>query len=174
MQNGGWIGLTDDDHSVRNRVGLSQRSYRGQQQNTIHVQRCPSPCYFSHAIRSWLRRCYIHVLLSQDVQDQCPGGPGCGGTISTTEGEFVFTDGTVVGRMSMPDRTWTPEAGVQHTSRADLPVCGCLCYGPGALLCALSHPIMMSSAVKKAAACLCACRLAFHRRLPQLVTRRAQ
>lgn len=49
LQNGGWIGLTDDDHSI--------------------------------------------------VLDVCPGGPGCGGTISTTEGEFVFTDGTMIGNM---------------------------------------------------------------------------
>lgn len=51
LGNGGWIGLTDDDHDS-------------------------APAIIA-----------------------CPGAPGCDATVSTHEGEWVFTDGTVVGDM---------------------------------------------------------------------------
>ena len=61
--NGGWVGLTDDDHDA--------------------------------------------------VNDHCPGAPGCGSSVSTTEGEWVFTDGTVIGNMDEA-RHWTPREGAFH------------------------------------------------------------
>ena len=61
--NGGWVGLTDDDHDA--------------------------------------------------VNDHCPGAPGCGSSVSTAEGEWVFTDGTVIGNMDEA-RHWTPREGAFH------------------------------------------------------------
>ena len=68
--NGGWVGLTDDDHDA--------------------------------------------------VNDHCPGAPGCGSSVSTTEGEWVFTDGTVIGNMDEA-RHWTPREGAFHNWAAGEP-----------------------------------------------------
>ena len=56
---GGWIGLTDDDHST--------------------------------------------------LFDYCPGAPGCYSSMSHAEGEFVFTDGTLIGTMA--NAVWAPQNG---------------------------------------------------------------
>lgn len=62
--NGGWVGLTDDDHNN-------------------------APAIIA-----------------------CPGAPGCDASVSTHEGEWVFTDGSVVGDMNWEtDRVWTQEPG---------------------------------------------------------------
>ena len=39
-------------------------------------------------------------------RDSCPGAPGCSSVRSSTEGKFVFTDGTFIG--SMANKKWTP------------------------------------------------------------------